>query len=194
MDYTFLGVQAVIRTYLNDGFRRRLHEVLAESPAEQSVADKRIFYKRYTGLLLEALPHFEMGFWDYVPRPQEAEQEFDKWCSEIEGSIATEKEEVGTEIDEVSRLDSRKEFIITTMLFLLQRGGNADAMIAERADIPEEQCNTRTTYGHLISSIPMMSFASVRADAVYLVPGSDEDGISLDELQSGGWEYLTLLS
>ncbi len=194
MDYTFLAIQVVIRTYPGDNFRARLHEVLASSPAEQSIADKRIFYKRYTGLLLEQMPHFEMGFWDYIPRPQEAEQEFDKWCSEIEGSMATEREETGETHDEVTRLESRKDYIVTTMVFLLQRGGNADITVAERADIPEHQCNLRSTYAHLLETIPMMSFASVRADAVYLVPGNDDDGFSLDDLHGGGWEYLTPLS
>jgi hypothetical protein len=190
MEYTFFGMQLVIKTFPNDGLRARLHQCIAESPAEQSLADKRTFYKRYSSIVSEALPFFELGFWDYIPRPADAEREYDKWCSEIEGSMATEKDEMGQQHDEMLRLHSRKEYIVTTLLFLLVRGGNSDLMCAERCDIEEHNFHTRMTYGHLLQTVPMLSFASVRADAVYLVPGNDQDGFSMDDLHGGGWEYL----
>ncbi len=40
----------------------------------------------------------------------------------------------------------------------------------------------------------MLSFSSVKADAIYLVPGSDQDGLSFDDVHGGGWEYLKQLS
>jgi hypothetical protein len=36
----------------------------------------------------------------------------------------------------------------------------------------------------------MLNFANVQADAVYLVPGNDHDGLSDDDLRGEGYEYL----
>lgn len=193
MDYTFFGVQVVIKAFFGDPLRKRLHEVIASGEREQSVDDKRKFYKRLTGVLADALPYYEMGFWDLV-RGGKAEDEFNTWVSEIEGAVATEGEEVAGEADEAARLSANKDYLIVTTLFLVQQGSNSDATLGRRCDFPESDYWTRMTFGELFKTIPMLSFSSIKADAVYLIPGSDEDGLSMEDLHVGGYEYLKPLS
>jgi len=38
-----------------------------------------------------------------------------------------------------------------------------------------------------------LNFANVIADAVYMSPGSEEDGLSIEDLHGGGYEYLKML-
>jgi hypothetical protein len=45
----------------------------------------------------------------------------------------------------------------------------------------------------LIATPPLLPFETVRADAVYLMPGNDEDGISSDDLYGEGYKYLRML-
>jgi hypothetical protein len=189
MEYTFFGIQLVIKTFPGDGLRARLHRVIAEAPADQSLADKRELYKRFTTPLIEALPMVELGFWDYIPRPQEAEHEFDKWCSEIEKEIATPNDPA-----DPSQAGAKREYISVTLAFLLQRGGNSDLTCASRCDIAEPYFFTRGTFAHLIATVPMLSFASVRSDAIYLLPGTDQDGFTAADLQDEGWSYLRRLT
>ena len=193
MDYTFFGVQVVIKAFFGDPLRKRLHEVIASGDVDQSVDEKRAFYKRLTGVLADALPYYEMGFWDLV-RGKNAEAEFIEWVTEIEGSIATEKEELGGELDEAARLSADKDYIVATMLFLLQKGSASDQTLGKRCDLKEDDYWTRMTFGELFKTIPMLGFGGVKADAVYLIPGSDEDGLSMEDLHVGGYDYLHPLS
>ena len=193
MAYTFFGVQVAIKAFFKDPLRQRLHQVIAESQSAQSLQDKRAFWKRIAAILNEAMPVFEYGFWDLI-RTDAAEEEFETWCSEIEGSLATEKEEVGAVADEVNRVSAERHYVLCTCLFLVERDSNSDLTLGERCDIPESDYFTRTTFATLIASFPMLNFANVQADAVYLSPGSEEDGLSDDDLHGGGYEYLKPLT
>ncbi|HEY0709680.1 MAG TPA: hypothetical protein VGG33_22905 [Polyangia bacterium] len=189
MAYTFFGVQVVVKAFFNDPFRAQLHQAIARADAEQSLVEKRQFWKRIAALLNDAMPAFDYGYWDLI-REDKAESEFETWCSEIEGSLATEAEEMGSGADEVNRLSADKRYVIVTVLFLLERDSNSDLTLGERCDLPEKDYFTRQTFAHLIASIPMLNFANVQADAVYLSPGNDKDGLSEEDLHGGGYEYL----
>ncbi|MFL5279394.1 MAG: hypothetical protein ACJ79W_15455 [Myxococcales bacterium] len=192
MSKTFFGIQVVVKNFVSDPLRKELHEIIARSDAEQSLVEKRAFWKRVTAVLNEALPAFEYGYWDLI-RGGSAEEEFESWSSEIEGSLATEKEELGTAPDEISRISAEKRYIVVTLVFLVEGGSNSDATLADRCDVPESEYWTRLTLGRLIGTIPLLNFANVDADAVYLAPGSEEDGFSLEDLHGGGYEYLKML-
>ena len=149
MSKTFFGVQVVVKNFVSDPLRRQLHEVIARSESEQSLAEKRAFWKRVAAVLNEAVPAFELGFWDLIPGGN-AEEEFESWSSEIEGSLATEKEEMGSAPDEISRISAEKQYIIVTMIFLVEGGSNSDKTLAERCDVPESEYWTPLTFGRLI--------------------------------------------
>ena len=189
MSYTFFGVQVVVTAFYKDTLRSRLHDLIASASERQSLQQKRAFWKKVTALLNEAMPVFEMGYWDLV-RGRKAESEFESWTSEIEGSLATEQEEMGSATDESIRLSADKKHVLCTLIVLLAQGSNSDLTLGERCDVPKEQWWTRQTFARLIASFPLLNFANVEADAVYLVPGSDRDGLSMEDLHGGGYEYL----
>ena len=189
--FTFFGVQLAFRRYRDDTSRGSLHEVLAASRHHQTLPDKRAFWKSVVALVRGNAPHFEYGYWDFI-RGGKAETEFETWSSEIEAGLATEPEEVGGAADEVHRLgqtigDAR--FVIVSMLFLVDEGTNTDQTLGDRCDLPEGDYSKVGTFGKLLDTIPLMNFANVRADAVYVAPGSDQDGISALELREG-WPHL----
>jgi hypothetical protein len=191
MAQTFFGIQVVVRNFVSDPLRRQLHDLIAQSQSEQSLTDKRTFWKRVAAVLNEAVPAFELGYWDLIAG--NGDDEFESWSSEIEGSLATEAEELGTAPDEVNRISAEKRYVIVTLLFLVEGGTNSDRTLAERCDLPESEWFTRLTFGKLIATIPLLNFANVVADAVYMSPGSEEDGLSMEDLHGGGYEYLKML-
>jgi hypothetical protein len=191
--YTFFGIQVAVKAFFKDDFRARLHQTVARGDAEQSLNEKRQFWKRVTAVVNEAMPVFEYGFWDLI-RTDAAEEEFESWCSEIEGNMATEAEEMGTAADEVNRLSADQRYVLVTLALLVERDSNSDLTLGERCDLPEAQWFTRQTFAHLVATIPMLNFANVQADAVYLVPGNDTDGLSDDDLHGEGYEYLKPLA
>ncbi|HUJ28194.1 MAG TPA: hypothetical protein VLW85_19365 [Myxococcales bacterium] len=189
MGKTFFGVQVVIKAFPVDSARRNLHEIIAGSAAEQTLLEKRAFWKKITAVLNDEIAMFEYGFWDLI-RGRGAEEEFEEWTSEIEGALATEKEEMGEGPDQIRRISADKRFAIVTIIFLVEEDSNADLTLGERCEMPESEYFTRTTFGRLISTIPLLNFANVEADAVYLAPGNADDGLSDEDLHGGGYEYL----
>ena len=192
--FTFFGVQIAYRQYRDDTSRGRLHKILSASQHHQSLNDKRAFWKSVVSLVKGNAPHFEYGTWDLI-RGGKAEVEFETWSSEIEAGLATEPDEVGAAPDEVHRLgqtigDAR--FVIVSMLFLVDEDTNADQTLGDRCDLPEDDYFKHATFGKLLDTIPLLNFANVRADAVYIAPGSETDGISALELREG-WPHLKAL-
>jgi hypothetical protein len=187
MRYTFFGVQAAVRGI---PVRAQVQQILAAFPAEQSLIDKREMHSRICGVLAPYAPAIDFGFWDYISDPDRAEREFDTWVSEIEQIVSRD---AGPADPSVYRR-AAGEYFLVTIAFLLQEGGSSDTLVAERCDIPEAQWFTRATFARLIATAPMLSFATVRADAVYVVPGADEDALAAEDLRGEGYEYLRPLT
>jgi hypothetical protein len=187
--YTFFGVQILVQAFHGDPLRRKLHDVIAKGGEEQTLNEKRRFWKRLVGVFNEAMPVFEMGYWDLV-RGSKAEETFETWSSELEGALATEKEETGAAADEVIRLSAHKKHILVTFMVLVAADSNSDATLGERCALPESQWWTRRTLARLVETFSMLNFASVQADAVYLSPGNDRDGLSMEDIHGGGYEHL----
>jgi hypothetical protein len=192
-DHTFFGLQIAVTAFHNDPFRRRLHEVIAAAPAQQSLSDKRAFWKGVSATLNEAMPVFELGYWDLV-RGGKAEEEFESWTSEIEGGLATERPEMGPEVDEANRLSAGKQYVLVTALVLVNASSNSDLTLGDRCDLPEADWWTRQTFARLTATFSLLNFAQVQADAVYLAPGNDRDGLSMEDLRGGGYDYLRPLA
>jgi hypothetical protein len=193
VDYTFFGVQIAVKAFFKDPLRQQLAKVIAESAAEQTLFEKRAFWKRLCAVLNEAMPVFELGYWDLI-RGDKAQVEFETWSSEIEGALASEREEMGARADEVNRLSAAKDYILVTAAVLVERGSNSDLTLGERCDLPESEWFTRQTMAHLVATFPLLNFVNVQADAVYLMPGSEDDGFSQEDLFGGGYEYLKPLT
>ena len=94
----------------------------------------------------------------------------------------------------VYRSPSGRDYFLVSMAFLLQKDGTSDVTMAERCDMEEAYYFQRATFAHLLATPPMLSYATVRADALYVVPGNDEDALTLEELRGEGYEYLRPLT
>jgi hypothetical protein len=193
VDYTFFGVQIAMKAFFKDPLRQKIAQVIANAQAEQTLFEKRAFWKRWAAVINEAMPVFELGYWDLI-RGGNAQEEFETWCSEIEGALASEKEEMGQAADQVNRLSAAKDYILVTAAVLVERESNSDLTLGQRCDIPESDYFTRQTFSQLVAAFPLLNFANVQADAVYLMPGSEDDGLSQEDLFGGGYEYMKPLA
>lgn len=187
--YTFFGIQIAIKNFFRDPLRKQLHKLIATNAHSQTLAAKRVFWKKFTAVVNEAMPVFERGHWDLI-RGAGAQSTFETWSAEIEGAAATELEELGGAADEANRTSSERNYVLVTLMFLVEAESNSDATLGQRCDIREDHYHTRQTFAHLVATVPLLNFAYVQADAVYLLPGSDEDGLSEDDLADEGYNYL----
>jgi len=146
-------------------------------------------YTRLSGILQRILPLTISGYWDLIRDPPKAQEEFDSWCGEVEGTAASPP----TEPAGFFAPSSAGEHSIVTVAFLVQKGSNSDHTLGARCDIPESQYWTRATFAQLIATFPLLNFASVVGDAIYVVPGPGGKGPTAQELQGDGYDYLKRL-
>ncbi len=189
-DPFFFGVQIVINIYGEDELRQRLHRVIAEIDEVESPYDKRNFYKQIVAILRESQPFFEYGFWDYLTNPSDATEEFHDWVDGMEASMATVGEELGTEIDEVHRMSAEKSYVVVSMAFLLELHRSLEGMVRIVEGVSEEDYFTPYGFSQLLEAINHIDFEYSHGDAIFILPGNDQDGFSWTDMRGEGWEYL----
>ena len=188
-DTYFFGLQIAIKCFGEDTLRSRFARVLEESrTGAEDPGEKRRFIKRFTALLEESELFWAYGYWDYYDNAHEASEEFDTWVSEIEGSLATVEEELDDEIDNLRRTSNRKDYVVVTLAFLLDEAyGPAEEVESE------DDAYLKETFASLVQGLTRIDPGTIQADAAYVVPGNEDDGLSEDDLYGPGWEYLRML-
>lgn len=178
MSATFFGVQIAIEAKPGDPLRRAFWEAVRSGAKEQGLADKRAYHHRLVALLEGCAAKWRFGTWDFVPGGG-GEAQFDEWVSGLERCA---EEDPGDAFDD--------EHVLVSLVFLLEGGSDAESVAGERCDLPEDRWHLRATYAHLVATVRMLPFAGVRADGAYVVPGEGGAGLSAEELQGEGWNYL----
>ena len=185
----FFGLQIIINAYGEDLLRARFAEVISDPEGVmEDVEAKRRYIKRVVALLLDQEPYWSQFFWDYKTDRAEAETEFESWAAELSAGTATEHEEMGEAVDGAHRLSNDKDYVAVTIILLL----NEPYPPAEIDD--ESQYWTSQTASKLVRGLLLLNPETILADGVFVVPGSSEDGLSEEDLLTGGWSYLHVLT
>ena len=204
----FLGVQLVIQTFGSDELRAKLKRLVDEE--EYDAQGKRRFMKSVASLLLENQYAWEFGYWDYNTDAGKAITNYNQWVNEIEASMATEQDEMSSEVDRLRRFSDGKEFAIVTMLLLIDSrddaveddvGGYefrptyqqlAMPLKSSIEIIPENEYWTTATFETLLEGIRGLDPRAIERDSFYVYPGTEQDGLtSMDLLGDASWKYLT---
>lgn len=185
----FFGLQIMINAFGEDTLRARFAEVIADPDgAMEDVEAKRRYIKRVVALLLDQEAYWSQVFWDYKTDRKEAEAEFESWAAELSASTATEHEEMGEVVDSAQRLSTDKDYVAVTIILQLSEP-------FPPAAIDDESLYwTSTTIGQLVRGLLLVNPESILADGVFVVPGSSDDGLSEEDLLTGGWSYLRVLT
>lgn len=186
----FFGLQILIHAFGQDALRARFSEVVEDPDGarEEDAEAKRRYLKRVVALLQDQEPYWSQVFWDYMTDTKEAEAEFESWAAELSAGTATEHEELGQEVDGVERLSRDKDFVAVTVMLLLSEPYTPAAID------DEAQYWTKATVSNLVRGLLLVNPESILADGVFVVPGSSEDGLSEEDLLTGGWSYLRVIT
>ncbi len=184
----FFGLQLLIHAFGKDELRARLAEVISDPDgALEDVEAKRRYIKRVVGVLLEQEPFWAWVFWDYKTDRAEADAEFESWAAELSASTATEAEELDASIDGAHRLSNEKDYVAVTFILHL----NEPFPPAEIDD--KETYWMSATIGKIVRGLLLVNPETILADGVFIIPGNDVDGLSDEDLLTGGWSYLRVL-
>jgi Protein of unknown function (DUF1517) len=191
----FFGAQFVMATLSDDAVPRRLRKLIAEAAVHTRPQEKFSFYKRLSAVLLEQQPFWEYGYWDY--RADNAQAEFEQWTAELRATMATETDELGAsadDMDTVHRISSEKYYVVVTVCFVLDDVSALAAMSSVLDSIPEDSYWSRSAFSQLLEALVRIDFEYCSHDAVFIIPGNNDDGFSWEDLHGAGWEYLKPIS
>ena len=178
MTDVFFGIQVAVQSPPGDPWRAQLAQFVRQHQQHLRVVDKRGMFAGVTNLLLQAADRFTLGFWDYV---DDGEAEYADWTGGLEDDAST------TWVPDAGAVN---DHALVSLVFLLPGRGDAASVASERCDLPESAWRTRDTFRHLLSTVAMLPFGSVAADAIYLSPGGLELAFSLRELQTEDYGHL----
>jgi hypothetical protein len=185
----FFGLQLLIHAFGEDTLRARLAEVIADPDgALEDTEAKRRYIKRVVSLLLDQEAYWSQAFWDYKTGRAEAEAEFEAWAAELSANTATESEEMDGAVDGAYRLSNEKDYVAVTIIL------NLSAPFPP-AEIADEKLYWETrTIGKLVRGLLLVNPETITSDGIFIIPGSSADGLSEQDLLTGGWSYLRVLT
>lgn len=206
----FFGIQLVIQIFGSDELRARLARLIEAEDETDSADEKRRFMKSVASLLIENQYAWEYGFWDFQNDANSAISNFNQWRNEIEASMATEGEELGSEIDRLHRFSDQKEYLIVTLMMLID---NREEPVTDdvgdyqfRAtysqlaqpfrqlvdNTDEDEYWRPATFKQLLQGLQSLDPRAIERDGIYVYPGTAQDGLSsMDLIGDEGWKYLT---
>ncbi len=185
----FFGLQLVINAFGEDKLRAQFAEIISDPDgALENTEAKRRYIKRVVALLLENEAFWSQAFWDYKTNRAESEAEFEAWAAELSASTATESEEMDSAVDGAHRISNEKDYVAVTIILNLSEP-------FPPAEIDDEKLYWQTqTVGKLVRGLLLINPETIIADGVFVIPGSSEDGLSEEDLLTGGWSYLRVLT
>lgn len=206
----FFGIQIVVQVFGGDDLRARLARLIEAEDETDSAQEKRRFIKSVASLLIENQYAWEYGFWDFQSNADTAISNFNQWRNEIEASMATEEAELSSEVDRLHRFSDQKEYLIVSMLMLID---NRNEPVADDVGdyqfrptyaqlvqpfrqtidgLNESEYWRAATFKQLLQSISALDPRAIERDGIYVYPGTSQDGLSsMDLIGEAGWKYLT---
>ncbi|HZS05355.1 MAG TPA: DUF1517 domain-containing protein [Blastocatellia bacterium] len=206
----FFGLQIAIQIFGSDELRAQIARLINAEDETDSAQEKRRFIKSVAALLTENQYAWEYGFWEYSNEAEAAINSFNQWRNEVEASMATEPEELGQEPDRLHRFSDQKEYLVVTLLLLLD---NRDEPVADDVGdyafrptyaqlaapfrnvaegFDEAETWTQATFARLLDAVRALDPRVIERDGIYVYPGTEQDGLSsLDLIGDEGWKYLT---
>ena len=77
-----------------------------------------------------------------------------------------------------------------TLSLLLQHGTPSERSFALACNVRETDLWRRATFARLLDALGMISWASVKADVIYLIPRDETFGLTVEDLRAPKFEYL----
>jgi hypothetical protein len=206
----FFGLQLVIQIFGSDQLRSRLHHLITSEDETDSAHEKRRFMKSIASLLIENQYAWEYGFWEFSSDADASIKSFNQWRNEIEASMATETEEMGSAADRLHRYSDQKEYLIVSLLLLID---NSNEPVSDDVgdyqfrptysqlampfyqmceNFEESEYWSPQTFERLLDGLRALDPRAIERDGIYVYPGTAQDGISsMDLLGDEGWKYMT---
>lgn len=171
---------------LDPALRAHLHGLLRNMPAGMSAQAKFEAYRAFGWAWRNHLHLVEKGCWDFFDDHERATRDFTMWTQGMTTEEGARTNPSG--VPDAYRGEPR--YMTFTAAFLLEQGSYTERALAARCAVPKDQLWSRATFGTMVDNLAQLNFGNVEADVVYLIPGDDAWGLTLDDLAHQKFQYL----
>lgn len=184
MLHNVFAMELCLRLLPKDPLRYDLHDLIRHAPVATTPGKKWGMLKHATELLLSAEDRFEKGCWDFFNEDAKARSDYDMWCN---GMITEEGARKGPSGDPG---DGEQRYMTFTISLLLQDGTHSSRQLFQHCDIRQHHLWKRHTFVKILKGLTCVSFAAVKSDVYYLIPGDDRWGLTRQDLTDPKFHYL----
>jgi hypothetical protein len=184
--HSLIAIELCLRLAPGSAPRTRLHQIVAQHPAATSRDAKWKMLAEASRILHGNLDQAVRGCWDFFDEDARARRDFEMWS---QGMITREGARTAPHQQSAYRGGEPLHYTFTIAI-LMKRGTSAERRIAGSLDVPEHALWHRATFARVLSTIGLVSYASVHADVLYLIPGDEAWGLSNGDLEAPKFHYL----
>jgi hypothetical protein len=184
MDHSIFAIE--LSMPLDTALHTSLRSLVVNHPERSGYQQKWALYREAAAQMISHLAHAERGCWDYFDDNSRALRDYDMWVK----GMTTEE---GARTEASGQPDPYRgapRHMTLTMAFLIVRESPTDMAISRLCAISEVDLWRRDTFAHILSGMGVLNFASIKSDVIYVIPGDDAWGLTLDDLADTKFDYL----
>lgn len=175
---------------LDPATHRSLRSLVVGHPERTGYQEKWALYRRAAEIALGQLEHADRGCWDYFDDNARALRDYDMW---VEGMTTEEGARTGPS-GQGDPYRGSPRYMTLTMAFLIVQNSPTDLAMSSLCNIPEPELWRRATFARILNGLGALSFSSVKSDVIYVIPGDDAWGLTLEDLAESKFEYLRTIT
>jgi hypothetical protein len=186
MRHSVFTVEVCARLDLAPGLLDQLRPIVQSAP-ENVTRDEA--WRRHAGaadVLSQYEETIERGCWEYFDDEKTAMAMFDDWCRPLLEEDLPRHEPSGVP----GYRDGGPRYLLFTVVYLLARDSPSDLEVRRACDVVESELWARHTFRRMLNAVRSLSFASVKADCMYLAPRDHDWGLTSADLETEKYQYL----
>jgi hypothetical protein len=184
--HNIFALELCLRLEPEDRLRSQLRELVASHPSASTPGYKWEQLRRATELLLANDDLFEKGCWDFFDDDDRARRDYEMWCNGMITEEGVRKQPSGRP----GEFDLEPRYMTFTISLLLKADTETARSLAALCTIPEPDLWKKATFVHILQGLSSVSYAAVKSDVLYLIPGEETWGLTAGDLQEPKFEYL----
>jgi len=161
-------------------------DVVARQPEKSTLDARWRATRKLAKLLLSNLDKAERGCWEYFDDDATVKSMWDDWSKAVDTRTGARAEALP--VDPYRGGEPR--YLTVTAAYLLVRGSPSDAEFRGASIVTPKNLWKRQTFSTMLNAMRKTSFASVRADTLYLIPREEDWGLTATDLSDPKFAYL----
>jgi hypothetical protein len=181
--HNIFALEVCLRLEPKSALREQLRDLVMRHPAATTPGKQWELLRRVAGLLIENEQLFEKGCWDFFDDDARAQKDYDMWSKGMITEEGARKVPSGMPAGE-------PRYMTFTIALLLKGGTPCARQMSVLCNVREPDLWKRETFVTILRGLSKVSYAAVKSDVLYLIPGDPDWGLTEADLKLPKFEYL----